>query len=258
MHNQEDLPKNSGMPKFESREASQLAFNRNRLRAEFKDDKIGEVKLELPLNELLSRIEEIERGGKIGIIEDAVEIQGEKYDMVVNYSNEDFMLAVGKEGKVFNTNRGNDSRVAGWAGQGDFSFISDFAEIDYTHSEHWGVSVDFQFKKVGLADFLYNLAALTQKQLKFEHVDGKNYPFLTFYIKKGYVPYAVVTPPTMTEQVLSQEEVTVVINNLKENRQNLKEGKPSTLLELNGAEEYALKLKFNPTQAIVIYNQIRS
>jgi len=149
--------------------------------------------------------------------------------------------------------------VAGWVGQGDFSILSDSTVAGgYRSSEHWGVSVDSKFKRVGLADFLYNLAALTQKQLEFEHVDGKNHPFLTFYIKKGYVPYAVITPPTMAEQVLSEEELTAVTNNLKENRQNFKEGgKIQTLLKLNGVEEYSLKLKFDPFRAIVIYNKIR-
>jgi len=76
---------NLGITKFESEEARKLAFNRNRLMQEFRGDSIGEVILKLPLKELLSKINDLERHGETDTIKDAVEIQGESYDMRVEF-----------------------------------------------------------------------------------------------------------------------------------------------------------------------------
>lgn len=181
------------------------------------------------------------------IIGNSIEINF-KYNLKVAFLRGEIILGVvGEGGEIFRTSRVENTNIAGWVAQGDYSFG------DYSHHDHWGVAVDPSLKRTALADFLYNLKSFVDDQLEFEHVSGKDLAFLTFYIKKGYLPESVITTPDMEEYKLSEEEKKEIFNHLI----NQRKGKNDSVLKIKGSTNYAFKLKLDPKNAVRIYNQIK-
>jgi len=223
-----------------------IESNREKFLDVFKENKIGQVELSMSLNEL---IREIKKNEDNRTIENAVTIKGLPYDLAIKYSGGDLQLeVVGKNDQSFNTNRSDNQKVAGWIAQGDYA-IGDNVNGFYTHKDHWGVSVAPELKGTGLSDFLYNLKSLVDNQLEFEHVAGYNYPFLTFYIKKGYVPCSIIKPPKFNEQQLKEDEIQIMLNNVIDKR------KTGKVVDENDID-YGIKLTLDPSKAEQIYNKI--
>ncbi len=247
------VPKNT--PEKDPSEVSSLMqkieSNQKKFASEFKENKIGKIDLNISLNELLSKIEE--NGGNQFSIENAVKILGLNYDLAGTRDNGDLHLAVfGKDNQVFNANRSNNQNIAGWVAQGDYSF-GDPAGASYRHKDHWGVSVTPELKGTGLSDFLYNVKSLVDNQLEFEHVLSSNYRFLTFYIKKGYVPYSIIKLPELKEEVLGEAEINSMLNDVIDKRKN------HQVADKNDGDyttDYAIKLKLDPMKAEEIYSGI--
>ena len=227
-----------------------ISFNQNRFYYEFTEDKIGKVELAKPLDELIAEIKDVKQlEGDEKIIRNAIEINSKIYNLKIRFLKGEIILGViGEEGERFDTSRAEGTNICGWVAQGDYSFGN------YLHPEHWGVAVSSEMKGTALADFLYNLKCFVDEQERFEHVNGSDYPFLTFYIKKGYVPHSVIIPPDMKEYILSEEEKNSFFNHLISQRNSNRE---NNNLEIRGSISYAFKLKLDPKNAVKIYNKIR-
>lgn len=223
-----------------------IKSNKEKFLNELNGTKIGDVEINIGLNQLIKEIENVKEIPQV--IENAIKIQGLNYDLVVRKEDEDIKLYIlGKDGQTFSTLLSNNEKVAGWVAQGDFSLGNE--DKMYNSKDHWGVSVTPEMKGSGLADFLYDLKSLVNNQLEYEHVAGTNYGFLTFYIKKGYIPYSLIKLPDLNEEILDGDKIKNILNELIENRKT-----KDVIIEKD--MEYAIKLKFNPTEASKFYIQL--
>lgn len=224
-----------------------IAYNKDRFFNEFNGDKIGKVELHIPLETLISKVKESDNDR---IIENVISIEGTNYDLGIRYMNGDLRLdAIGKDGQIFNANHSGDERVAGWIAQGGYSFLANDSNKSYASNDHWGVSVTPELKGTGLSDFLYDVKSLINNQLEFEHVSGSDYKFLTFYLKKGYVPYSIVKLPELNEEILKDDDVVIMLNDVINKRIS-----GETINEDD--IDYAIKLRLDPQKAEGIYNRI--
>jgi hypothetical protein len=147
--------------------------------------------------------------------------------------------------ETFKTARSVSSHVAGWIDQGGFTFSDE--KFSYHTEDHWGVAVSEELKGSRFADILYNLKCQVDDQLEFEHVSGSNLQMLTFYIKKGYVPYSFVKLDPVHEEIIDKDKLKKVILEIKEAR----EGKNQS-----DDKDYALRLKLDPKEASIIYSNL--
>ena len=223
-----------------------IKLNKEKFINELNKTKIGDVEINIELSQIIENLQQVEETPQV--FKNTIKIHGIDYDLVARKENEDIKLYIlGKDGQTFNTFRSNNEKVAGWVAQGDYSLGNE--EKMYNSKDHWGVSVTPELKGSGLADFLYNLKSLVNNQLEYEHVTETNYAFLTFYIKKGYIPYSLIKLPDLNEEILGEDEIKNILNEVIEKRKT-----KGVIIEKD--MEHAIKLKLNPTEASKFYKQI--
>ena len=223
-----------------------IQSNKQKFLNELSSAKIGNVEVNIELDYIMREFEKVKEIPQV--IENAIKIQGLNYDLAIRKEYEDIKLYIlGKDGQTFNAFRSNNEKVAGWIAQGDYSLGNE--EKMYNSKDHWGVSVTPELKGSGLADFLYDLKSLVNNQLEYEHVTETNYGFLTFYIKKGYIPYSLIKLPNLNEEILDENQIKNIVNDVIDKRKT-----KDVILEKD--MEHAIKLKFDPAEASKLYGQI--
>lgn len=162
-----------------------------------------------------------------------------------NKDNDYKLYLYNKENK-FDTFRAENPHIAGWVGQGGYTLGDNISE--YYSEDHWGVSVSTDLRGSGFADVLYNLKCQFDNQLEFEHVPESYLQFLTFYIKKGYVPYSLIELDPEREEFVTPDILSGIILSIKKGRND----------KMNSTEDgVAIKLRLDPIQAKEIYEKIK-
>jgi hypothetical protein len=239
IENFQNPPNNN--PDLQSLE-DKLNFNKSAFGNELRGQLKSGIALNFTVEDILKKINEIKEKGTI---EDFVTLDKNNYGLHVSKEdNQHFISIFGNEDQKFKTFRARNKRVAGWIGKGDYSFG------EYTSKDHWGVSVAEELKNTGLSDVLYDLKSLLDDQLEFEHVQGSNFKFLTFYIKKGYVPYSLIEANnSFEEKLINNDDMKKIIQEIMDSR------KSNTELS---KKDYAIKLRLDPKYASDIYKKIIS
>ncbi|KKP61215.1 MAG: hypothetical protein UR85_C0004G0106 [Candidatus Nomurabacteria bacterium GW2011_GWF2_35_66] len=226
---------------------SKIDFNRNLFRKELEALSDRGITLNFQIDELIDRIRSVEEGEAIL---DFIKYKNKSFSLYVskggNKENDNgHRLDIFNKEENFNTFRSENPHVAGWVGQAGF-----ISGNDYYHSEdHWGVSVTEELKGSGLADLLYDLKCQIDNQLEFEHVSTHNLQLLTFYVKKGYVPYSIIENNPVCEEVINKDKLNKIISEIKESRENRNQIED---------RDSVVRLKLDPKEAMTIYSNIKT
>ena len=226
---------------------SKIDFNRDLFRRELEALSARGINFNFKIDELVGKIRSVTDGEAIL---DFIKYEDKNYSLYVSEGkNKDngHRLDIFNKEDSFNTFRSENPHVAGWVGQAEF-----ITENDYPHyhsEDHWGVSVTEELKGSGFADLLYDLKCQVDNQLEFEHVSSNNLQFLTFYIKKGYIPYSLIKVNPVYEEVINKKELDKIILDIKEARENRFQPKNT---------DSVFKLKLDPKEARIIYSKIKT
>ncbi|HEY5588818.1 MAG TPA: hypothetical protein VIK86_07675 [Candidatus Paceibacterota bacterium] len=228
---------------------SKIDFNRNLFRKELEALNNRGINFNFKIDELIDKICSVEEGEAIL---DFIKYKDKSYSLYIrkgeNKENDNgHRLDIFNREENFNTFRSENPHVSGWVGQAEY-----ISENDYPHyhsENHWGVSVTEELKGSGFADLLYDLKCQVDNQLEFEHVSAGNLQFLTFYIKKGYIPYSLVRLNPIYEEIINKNQLDKIILEIKESRENRNQPRD---------RDSIFKLKLDPREAMKIYSEIKT
>lgn len=224
---------------------SKIDFNRNLFRKELENLSTRGINFNFKIDELIGKILSVEEGEAIL---DFIKYKDKSYSLYISKGEKNDngnRLDIYNKEESFNTFRSENPNVAGWVGQAEFISEDDYSSY---HSEnHWGISVAEELKGSGFADLLYDLKCQVDNQLEFEHVTVDNLQLLSFYIKKGYVPYSFIKFNPVHEEIIDKNELDKIILEIKEWQKNRNQSK--------GRD--SVKLKLDPEEAMIIYSKIK-
>ncbi|MBP6925447.1 MAG: hypothetical protein KBC22_00075 [Candidatus Pacebacteria bacterium] len=224
-------------------------FNRDLFRKELESLSLGEFTFRITIDELVDQIPSVEDSKSIPNL---IKYKNKDYSLYIQKDTDkeeyhEYRFFLYNEEEKFNTFLAGNPHVAGWVGQGGFTF--EVNDSKYHSEDHWGVSIAEELKGSGLADVLYDLKCQVDDQLEFEHTSGDDLRFLTFYIRKGYVPYSLIKHDPVREEIINNDILDKIILEIKESRRNKNQSRDT---------DYALRLKLDPKEAVKIYDRIKT